>query len=77
MSVYGVNCLINLLLMKRKVFINTFYNLLLILCTIGVFWAYENYNLLIIIFFITVFSSILYFKIKLIKEIRKEFKRKV
>jgi hypothetical protein len=60
--------------MKKKIFINAFYNLALILCTIGVFWAYENSSPLIIIFFVAVFASILFFKIRLIKDLRKELK---
>ena len=60
--------------MKKRVFINAFYNLIVILCTIGVFWAYENKSPLIVIFFVTVFAAILYYKLKLLKEIRQEFK---
>lgn len=61
--------------MKKKIFLNAFYNLALILCIIGAFWAYENKSPLISIFLIAVMAAFLFFKIKLIKELNRELRQ--
>ncbi|WP_199117155.1 DUF6358 family protein [Pedobacter sp. ASV28] len=62
--------------MKQKIFINAFYNLALILSIFGIMWGYDNKSPLISIFFVAVFAAFLYFKIKLMKDLKKEFKKK-
>jgi len=61
--------------MKKKIFLNAFYNLAMIFCIIGAFWAYENKSPLISIFLIAVLAGFLFFKIKLIKELKNDFKQ--
>lgn len=61
--------------MKKKIFLNAFYNLALILSIVGGFWAYENKSPLIVVFFAAVFAAFLFFKIRLIKELNKGFKQ--
>jgi len=61
--------------MKKKIFLNAFYNLALILCIIGAFWAYENKSPLIAIFLVAAMAAFLFFKIKLIKELNREFRK--
>lgn len=61
--------------MKKKIFLNAFYNLVMIMCIIGAFWAYENKSPLISVFLVAVLAGFLYFKIKLIKELKKDFKQ--
>ncbi len=61
--------------MKKRIFLNAFYNLALILCIIGAFWAYENKSPLIAIFLVAAMAAFLYFKVKLIKELNKEFRQ--
>lgn len=61
--------------MKAKIFLNAFYNLAMIFCIIGAFWAYENKSPLISIFLVAVMAAFLFFKIKLIKELKKDFKQ--
>ena len=61
--------------MKKKIFLNAFYNLALILCIIGAFKAYESGSPLISIFLGAAFAAFLYVKIKLVKELRKDFKQ--
>ncbi len=61
--------------MKKKIFLNAFYNLALILCIIGAFKAYENKSPLISVFLGAAFVAFLYVKIKLVKELRKDFKQ--
>lgn len=61
--------------MKKKIFLNAFYNLAMILCIIGAFWAYENKSPLISVFLVAVLGAFLFFKVKLIKELKKDFKQ--
>ncbi|SOD19686.1 DUF6358 family protein [Pedobacter xixiisoli] len=60
--------------MKKKIFLNAFYNLALILCILGAFWAFENKSPLISVFLVAMMAAFLYLKIKLIKDLKKEFK---
>lgn len=60
--------------MKKKILLNAFYNLALIMCILGAVWAYENKSPLISIFLIAAFAAFLYFKIKLIKTLKEELK---
>ncbi len=61
--------------MKKKIFLNAFYNLALILCVIGAVKAYENNSPLISIFLGAAFAAFLYIKIKLMKELKAGFKQ--
>jgi len=61
--------------MKKKIFLNAFYNLALILCILGAFWAFENKSPLIAVFLVAMMAAFLFFKIKLIKELKQEFKQ--
>lgn len=61
--------------MKKKIFLNAFYNLALILCIIGAVKAYENNSPLISIFLGAAFAAFLFFKIKLVKELKQGFKQ--
>ncbi|MES2651015.1 MAG: DUF6358 family protein [Bacteroidota bacterium] len=57
--------------MGKKIALNVFYNLALILSVVGMGWAFKNESLLIVAFFGATFTAILYFKIQLIKTFRK------
>jgi len=57
--------------MKKKIALNVFYNLVLILSVWGMVWAYRNDSILISAFLAGVFAAVLYFKIQLIKGVRK------
>jgi hypothetical protein len=57
--------------MRKKLAINVFYNLVLILSFIGMIWAYQNDSLLIVAFFGATFAAILFFKIQLLKDLNK------
>jgi hypothetical protein len=61
--------------MKTKIFLNAFYNLALIMCIIGAFWAYENKSPLISIFLVAAMGAFLFFKVKLIKELNRELRQ--
>ncbi|RYG10248.1 MAG: hypothetical protein EOO07_22495 [Chitinophagaceae bacterium] len=61
--------------MKKKIFLNAFYNLAMIICIIGAVWAYENKSPLISVFLVAVLAGFLFFKIKLIKELKNDFKQ--
>jgi hypothetical protein len=61
--------------MKKKILLNAFYNLALIMCILGAIWAYENKSPLISIFLVAAFAAFLYFKIKLIKALKAELKQ--
>jgi hypothetical protein len=60
--------------MKKKILLNAFYNLALIMCILGAIWAYENKSPLISIFLVAALAAFLYFKIKLIKALKQELK---
>ncbi|WP_461788751.1 DUF6358 family protein [Pedobacter sp.] len=60
--------------MKKKILLNAFYNLALIMCILGAIWAYENNSPLVSIFLVAALAAFLYFKIKLIKALKQEFK---
>lgn len=57
--------------MGKKLALNVFYNIALILSVIGMVWAFKNDSLLIVAFFAATFAAILYFKIQLIKTFKK------
>lgn len=61
--------------MGKKIAINVFYNIGLILSIFGIGWAYRNDSLLIVAFFAATFAAILFFKIQLIKDFRKDIKK--
>ncbi|WP_343531097.1 DUF6358 family protein [Pedobacter sp.] len=61
--------------MKKRIFLNAFYNLALILCIFGAFWAYDNKSPLVAIFLVAAMAAFLFFKIKLIRELNKEFRQ--
>ncbi|WP_090993853.1 DUF6358 family protein [Pedobacter insulae] len=56
--------------MAKKLALNVFYNLVLILSIIGMGWAFKNDSLLIVAFFVGTFCAILYFKIQLVKSFK-------
>ncbi|MBC7616367.1 MAG: hypothetical protein H7202_09895 [Pedobacter sp.] len=57
--------------MGKKIALNVFYNLILILSVIGMGWAFKNDSLLIVAFFAATFTAVLYFKIQLLKSFKK------
>ena len=59
--------------MKKKIFINVAYNLGLILSIVGMGWAYNNHSWLIVIFFVATFLAFAFFKVQLLKDLRKDF----
>jgi hypothetical protein len=61
--------------MGKKIALNVFYNLLLILSIIGMGWAYQNSSPLIIVFFAATFFTVLFFKIQLVKDFKKDAKK--
>jgi len=61
--------------MGKKIAINVFYNLLLILSIFGMGWAFQNNSPLIVAFFGATFAAVLYFKIQLVKDFRKGVKK--
>ncbi|MDQ7947569.1 MAG: DUF6358 family protein [Pedobacter sp.] len=62
--------------MGKKIALNVFYNLVIILSVAGMIWAYQNESLLIVAFFGAVFAAIVVFKLQLMKAIKKDFKNK-
>ncbi|MES2417773.1 MAG: DUF6358 family protein [Bacteroidota bacterium] len=61
--------------MFKKIAINVFYYLGLILSIVGMRWAYKNDSWLIVAFFGATFAAILFFKIQLMKDFGKETKK--
>ncbi len=57
--------------MRKKILLNVFYNLCIILSIFGMMWAYKNNSPLIVAFFGAVLIAIGYFKLQLLKEVKK------
>ena len=57
--------------MGKKIALNVFYNIVLLLSVVGMGWAFKNDSLLIVAFFAATFTAILYFKIQLVKNFKK------
>jgi len=57
--------------MGKKIALNVFYNLLLILCLWGAVWAYRHDNVLLSIFLGAAFAAVFYFKVQLTTSVRK------
>ena len=62
--------------MRKKIFINVFYNLCIILSIFAMLWAYDNQSPLIVAFFGAILIAFGYFKLQLLKEVRKETSNK-
>ena len=62
--------------MKRKIALNVFYNLGLIVSICGIFWAFQNQSYLVAALFVATAAFFLYVKIQLIKDIRGSLKNK-
>lgn len=61
--------------MKKKIALNVFYNLGLIISVCGIFWAFKNSYYPAVALFVATAGFFLYLKIKLIKEIRNTLKQ--
>ncbi|MES2446249.1 MAG: DUF6358 family protein [Bacteroidota bacterium] len=61
--------------MKKKIFLNVLFNLGIILCIIGIGWAYNNNSPLVVAFFAAALVAFGYVKIQLIKSLNKDFKK--
>ena len=62
--------------MWKKIALNVFYNLGVILSGYGVFWAFNNQKYLIVALFVATAGFFLYQKLQLMKEMRSNLKKK-
>ncbi len=62
--------------MGKKIALNVFYTLCLVMCFLGMVWAYKNNSYLIVLFFASAFATFLFFKIQLLKDFKKETNNK-
>lgn len=62
--------------MRKKFLLNVFYNLGIMLSLFGLVWCYQNGKYIPAAFLVGTACAFLYFKIQLMKEIRKNFKGK-
>jgi hypothetical protein len=62
--------------MKRKIALNVFYNLGLIISVFGIFWSVQNSYYLATALFVATAAFFLYIKIQLIKDLRNTLKNK-
>lgn len=60
--------------MKKKIALNVFYNLGVILSICGIFWAIKNANYLGVAIFVATTGFFMYLKIQLIKDLRDTLK---
>nr|WP_068886901.1 DUF6358 family protein [Pedobacter panaciterrae] len=62
--------------MGKKIALNVFYNLGVIVSGYGVFWAFKNEKYLLVALFVATAGFFLYQKLQLIKEMRSTLKKK-
>lgn len=62
--------------MGKKIALNVFYNLGLIVSIFGAVWAFNNTKYLVIVLFVATAVFFLYLKLQLIKEMRSALKKK-
>jgi len=62
--------------MGKKIALNVFYNLGLIVSIFGAVWAFNNTKYLVIVLFVATAAFFLYLKLQLIKEMRNALKKK-
>lgn len=62
--------------MGKKIALNVFYNLGIIVSIFGVVWGYNNSKYLAIALFVVTAAFFLYLKLQLVKEMRNTLKRK-
>ncbi|WP_316816675.1 DUF6358 family protein [Pedobacter nyackensis] len=62
--------------MIKKIAINVFYNLGIILSIIGMVWAYNNAKYLVLPLFLVTGAFFIYLKIQLAKEVRASLKNR-
>lgn len=62
--------------MGKKIALNVFYNLGLIVSIFGIVWGYNNTKYLAIVLFVATAAFFLYLKLKLVKEMRENLKKK-
>ena len=61
--------------MGKKIALNVFYNLGIILAIFGAVWGYNNKNYVVILAFVALAGLFLYLKIKLIKGLKDTLKK--
>jgi uncharacterized membrane protein len=62
--------------MGKKIALNVFYNLGIILSIFGIAWGYNNAKYLVIVLFVVTGAFFLYLKLQLIKEMRNNLKNR-
>ncbi|WP_342329843.1 DUF6358 family protein [Pedobacter sp. FW305-3-2-15-E-R2A2] len=62
--------------MGKKIALNVFYNLGLIVSIFGAVWAFNNTKYLVIVLFVATAAFFLYLKLQLIKEMRSALKKR-
>lgn len=62
--------------MKKKIALNTFYTLGIVVSVVGLKWAYEGHNYPVVGFLIATALFFLYLKINIVKEVRSGIKDK-
>ncbi|MDR6786036.1 hypothetical protein ABIE26_004494 [Pedobacter africanus] len=62
--------------MGKKIALNVFYNLGIIISVFGMVWGYNNAKYLVIALFVVTAAFFVYLKVQLVKEMRNTLKRK-
>jgi hypothetical protein len=62
--------------MKKKIALNTFYTLGIVVSVVGLKWAYEAHNYPVVGLLIATALFFLYLKINIVKEVRSGIKEK-
>ena len=62
--------------MKKKIVLNTFYTLGIVISVVGLKWAFQNANYPIVALLVATALFFLYLKINIVKEVRTDIKDK-
>jgi len=62
--------------MKKRIILNAFYTLGILISVIGLKWAYQNANYPILALLIATGAFFLYLKINIVKEVKTDLKTK-
>ncbi|HEY0175385.1 MAG TPA: DUF6358 family protein [Pedobacter sp.] len=60
--------------MKKKIALNTFYTLGIVVSVVGIKWAYQGHNYPVLGLFVATALFFLYLKINIVKEVKKGIK---
>jgi len=62
--------------MKKRIILNTFYTLGIVISVVGIKWAWQNVNYPVVALLVATALFFLYLKINIVKEVKSDLKEK-